>query len=104
VVTGWSITLRNKDIVYDIQFKRLASEASMDMVLRRPFSDEIEDYREYKRIRDVMRSAQKDGTKVKRETAPPTVTFSTDGAFDDLVDVFSNVDLRDSVMRSSWCI
>jgi hypothetical protein len=88
VVTGWSITLRNKDIVYDIQFKRLASEASM----------------EYKRIRDVMRSAQKDATKVKRDTPPPTIAFSTDGAFDNLVDDFSNVDLRDSVMRSSWCI
>ena len=76
----------------------------MDLVLRRPYSDEIEDYREYKRIRDVMRFAKKDTAKGKKEIAPPTVTFSSDGAFDDLVDHFSDVELRDSVMRKSSCI
>lgn len=68
--------------MYEIHFKRLASEISMDIVLRRPYSDEIEDYREYKRIRQAARLAQEQTAKVKRETTSPIVTISSDGASD----------------------
>ena len=72
----------HKETVYDIHFKRLASEVSMDLVLRRPYSDEIEDYREYKRIRQAARLAQEQAVKAKMEAATSTFTISSDGVFD----------------------
>jgi hypothetical protein len=72
-----------KEIVYDIHFKRMASEVSMDIVLRRPYSDETEDYREYKRIRQAARLAEEQAGKAKRNAAAPTFTISSDGIFDD---------------------
>lgn len=58
-MTGWSVAKDPKTgkLEYEIQFKRLNSELSMDVVLRRPFSDEVEDYREYKRLRQAARDA-----------------------------------------------
>ena len=82
-VTGWSITMRGKEMVYDIQFKRLASETSMDAVLRRPYSDEIEDYKEYKRIRNAIRLAHEEAAKAIQIVKTPTFTISSDGADDD---------------------
>lgn len=56
-ITGWSIyrSLTTKDMIYEIKFERLSTETSMDLVLRRPFADEIEDYKEYKRLRQLHR-------------------------------------------------
>ena len=61
-------------MVYEVNFKRLASEQSMDVVLRRPYSDELEDYREYKRLRNLAREKQEKGS------TSPLLTFSSDGA------------------------
>ena len=66
-------------MVYEVKFKRLPSELSMDLVLRRPFSDEVEDYREYKRLRSIMRSNQEEAAKAKKEATTPALTVSTDG-------------------------
>lgn len=60
----------------------------MAEVLRRPFAEEVEDYREYKRIREMNRHRQ-------GESKPSTaVTGNSDGAFDDEED-------QDSCYRST---
>ncbi|KAF7189105.1 hypothetical protein HII31_09527 [Pseudocercospora fuligena] len=73
-VTGWTIKHDNKtnQMVYIVNFQRLASESSMELVLKRPWSDEIEDYTEYKRIRNLQRGKQKAASK-------PVLTLATDG-------------------------
>ena len=96
VVTGWSIASRNKEMVYEVQFKRLASEPSMETVLRRPFSDEIEDYREYKRIRHAVRLAQHETVGAKRGDVLPTVNVSGDGVLEEVEDDFSDLEPHDS--------
>lgn len=75
----------------------------MESVLRRPFSDEIEDYREYKRIRQAARSAQQQhATKSKKDAASPVVTISSDGACDDMGGYFSDTsDLEDAQVHDS---
>ena len=82
-ITGWSIVRdpRTKEMVYEVKFKRLATETSMELVLRRPYSDEIEDYKEYKRLRRFMREKQDRGAaKTKTEMAVPALMVSSDGA------------------------
>ncbi|EMC92317.1 hypothetical protein BAUCODRAFT_151729 [Baudoinia panamericana UAMH 10762] len=56
-VTGWYIQLdsRTRTTVYYINFKRLPDQLSMDTVLARPWTEEVEDYREYKRMRHAAR-------------------------------------------------
>jgi hypothetical protein len=49
---------KSNDTFILITFKRLASELSMDSVLCRPWSDEVEDYTEYKRLRRMYREKQ----------------------------------------------
>ncbi|KXT15574.1 hypothetical protein AC579_9969 [Pseudocercospora musae] len=73
-VTGWTIKHDNRtnQMVYIVNFRRLVSESSMELVLKRPWSDEIEDYTEYKRIRDLQRERS-------RATSKPTLTRATDG-------------------------
>ena len=64
-VVGWSISrdVKTEEIVYLIKFQRLPSEPGMETVLCRPWSDEVEDYLEYKRIRREQRAhAGVDGT------------------------------------------
>jgi hypothetical protein len=104
VVTGWSIASRNKEMVYEIHFRRLASEPSMEIVLRRPFSDEIEDYREYKRIRQAVRLAQHEASGAERGGVLPSVNVSCDGALEELGDDFSDLEAHDSfvVIESRW--
>lgn len=82
VVTGWSICTdpKTKQMVYDIYFTRLSSEVSMDVVLRRPFADEVEDYKEYKRLRHVSRDPQ-EGSELKLNSA---LSISSDGTVDTL--------------------
>ncbi|KAK6432514.1 hypothetical protein LTR95_011314 [Oleoguttula sp. CCFEE 5521] len=52
-VTSWAIVLDKgtKKMVYDIKFKRLPNEPSMEGVLSRPWAEELDDYRLYKRMR-----------------------------------------------------
>ncbi|KAF2860102.1 hypothetical protein K470DRAFT_217853 [Piedraia hortae CBS 480.64] len=52
-VTGWRVLPdeKTKKTKYEIGFKRLENEPSMSSVLRRPTTDEVEDYTEYKRLR-----------------------------------------------------
>ena len=70
--------------MYEVKFERLTSEISMEDVLRRPYSDEIEDYKEYKRLRDVFRDQQQDVTRPRVHAVAPTLTLTTDGAGDSL--------------------
>lgn len=64
-VVGWSIITdkATKQMVYQVQFERLPSEPSMDVVLCRPYSDEVEDYGEYKRLRHVLREQQEEAAR-----------------------------------------
>ncbi|KAK0824989.1 hypothetical protein LTR73_007276 [Friedmanniomyces endolithicus] len=84
LVAGWTIKLdaKKKEMVYFISFKRLPDQVSMDEVLRRPWTEEIEDYREYKRLRRLARDQQTEATGPRLNLATPTVTFSTDGVVD----------------------
>ena len=83
-------------MVYETHFRRLASEPSMEIVLRRPFSDEIEDYREYKRIRHAVRLAQHEASGAERGGVLPSVNVSCDGTFEELEDNFSDLEAHDS--------
>ncbi|KAK3069756.1 hypothetical protein LTR53_011651 [Teratosphaeriaceae sp. CCFEE 6253] len=76
-IAGWTIRPdpKTREMMYLISFKRLPDQPSMDEVLRRPWTEEVEDYREYKRLRQLAR--QKAG-----ESAGPTVAVSTDGIMD----------------------
>lgn len=80
-VASWSIShdARTDRLHYDITFKRLPNEAPIDAVLVRPWAEEIEDYREYKRLRQAAKA------KVVENEAPVTdhrkaSVISTDGA------------------------
>lgn len=56
-VSGWRITQdpTTKKVVYHISFDRLPSEPPMGPILNRPSAEELDDYREYKRIRKETR-------------------------------------------------
>lgn len=56
-VSGWRITQdpKTKEIHYNIFFDRLPSEPALDPVLQHPTAEELDDYREYKRIRKEVR-------------------------------------------------
>ena len=102
VVTGWAVTMdpKKKEMVYEINFKRLGSEPSIDVVLRRPFSDEVEDYREYKRLRQMVRAKLDEVTQSKAATSP-TLKFTSDGTTDeDDVDTSEN-ELHDSFTQNT---
>lgn len=88
---------KKREMVYEINFKRLASEPSMEIVLRRPFSDEIEDYREYKRLRQVVRSTQEEALKVKKQVTFPTLKVSSDGTTEDTENEESEAESHDSL-------
>ena len=86
-MTGWSIAPndKTKEMVYEIKFQRLASEPSMDVVMRRPYSDEVEDYKEFKRLRQLAREKQEEGTKAQKEAAAPKLTVFVDGTLDMMI-------------------
>ncbi|KAK0811335.1 hypothetical protein LTR38_003663 [Friedmanniomyces endolithicus] len=88
LVAGWTIKMdaKKKEMLYFISFKRLPDQLSMDEVLRRPWTEEIEDYREYKRLRRLARDKQTETARPRIDLATPTVTFSTDG----IVDVYED--------------
>ncbi|QIW96194.1 hypothetical protein AMS68_001712 [Peltaster fructicola] len=84
-VVGWSIHLDKytKATVFDIQFLRLASEGPMDAVLCRPYTDEVEDYREFKRLRHHALMTQVKTSKLARMGIPPFV-LTTDGVHEEV--------------------
>ena len=47
-------------MVYDITFKRLSSESSMEAVLQRPWTEEVEDYAKYKRLKKSAREKRQE--------------------------------------------
>jgi hypothetical protein len=60
--------------------QRLPGQTSMEAVLRRPLSDEVEDYKEYKRLRQVWRSRQIAELQSKGIAVTPKLTVTFDGA------------------------
>ncbi|KAK4542675.1 hypothetical protein LTR36_006247 [Oleoguttula mirabilis] len=84
-VTSWSIVTepKTKSVTYDISFKRLPSERNMDEVLRRPWTEEIEDYKEATRLRHLARDKL---NKAKKNEMLLAVARPGDGA----VDVFED--------------
>ncbi|KAG9952593.1 hypothetical protein KCU85_g1956, partial [Aureobasidium melanogenum] len=59
-VSGWRITQdpKTKEINYYISFDRLHSEPPLGPVLEHPTAEELDDYREYKRIRKELRQSR----------------------------------------------
>ena len=59
-VVGWRIKYNGvaRSWSYDIDFRRLSNQLPMSEVLHRPISDELDDYKEYKRIRQTVRSSR----------------------------------------------
>jgi hypothetical protein len=74
-VVGWSIKRdeKSKQVVYQINFKRLGDQTGMEQVLRRPFVDEVEDYKEYKRIRQGLLDSQHQMPKRTRGVETPII-------------------------------
>lgn len=54
----------------------------MDVVLRRPFADEVEDYKEYKRLRQMHREQNAGVGNSRGEVAGSARVPPTDGAAD----------------------
>ncbi|KAI9705689.1 MAG: hypothetical protein M1820_005099 [Bogoriella megaspora] len=54
-VIGWSAKLLNGTLEYDIQVAREPDQTPIDQCLKRPFTDEREDYVEYRRLRNQWR-------------------------------------------------
>ncbi|KAK4938196.1 hypothetical protein LTR28_009657, partial [Elasticomyces elasticus] len=52
-VRSWSVTYDTvkKEYNYDITLERLPGETPMTEVMVRPWAEEVEDYKEYKRLR-----------------------------------------------------
>ncbi|EME47406.1 hypothetical protein DOTSEDRAFT_31847 [Dothistroma septosporum NZE10] len=72
-VTGWTVKqdAKTSQTVVTVSFMRLSSEVNMDAVLCRPWSDEVEDYTEYKRLRREHHD--------KKDGRPPSI-IASDGA------------------------
>jgi hypothetical protein len=69
-------------MVYEISFRRLKSEIPADVVLRRPFADEVEDYKEYKRQRQIARNTHQQFT--SEETRVPILMLPSDATSDEI--------------------
>ena len=82
---------RTKQVTYQIDFRRIEDQLSMDQVLRRPFVDEVEDYREYKRIRQGMQESTHQAPKRTRRIGNAVITGPSDGA-DDALEFDGDVD------------
>lgn len=61
-VTGWKMFIPEKEkskpnpeLVWEISFERDPNQISIDEVLQSPHADEVDDYREYKRLRRLQR-------------------------------------------------
>lgn len=71
---------KTRRVIYDIQLERLSSEVDMQIVLRRPLADEVEDYKEYKRLRQVARDARNEHASPRGEMV--LSSGPTDGTMD----------------------
>ncbi|KAK3671336.1 hypothetical protein LTR78_008796 [Recurvomyces mirabilis] len=82
-VSGWSIKrdAKTKAMVYDIHFVRLPDQQPMEEVLCRPWTEEIEDYKEYKRLRFLVRDKKAEAVR-SVAGALSTLAGSADGACD----------------------
>lgn len=70
-------------MVYDITFKRLASETSMEQVLQRPWREEVEDYTKYKQLKRSAREKRQEAERKAMEAKPGDVLVSgSDGTTD----------------------
>lgn len=69
-------------MIYDISFKRLPSESSMDAVLERPYVEEVEDYSRYKRLKKDVKDQQENAAKKVAEARPGVVVSGSDGTVD----------------------
>lgn len=73
-------------MVYDITFKRLSSEPSMEAVLQRPWTEEVEDYAKYKRLKRSAREKRQEAERKTLETSSKpgvAVVSGSDGTLDD---------------------
>ncbi|CAK4031173.1 unnamed protein product, partial [Lecanosticta acicola] len=79
-VTGWSLKKdpNTHEVVMLIHLKRTPNQVSMGEVLARPWSDEIEDYAEYKRLRQLARD--------EKPPLKPAVTVQLDGRVDEVLE------------------
>lgn len=61
-ITGWSLktNFTSKETEYIVKFQRLPHQTGFEQVLERPWAEELEDYMEYKRIRDVEHMKRKE--------------------------------------------
>lgn len=87
-VNSWSIVRdpQTKKMVYDITFKRLESEGSMDNVLQRPWTEEIEDYKYYKKFKAEAREKRLQAVRQSVQNDPARAVTASDGAVDERVD------------------
>ena len=82
---GWSIKHDGDTNAwhYDIQFRRLEPESPMSAVLARPLEEEVDDYKEYKRLRHTIQLQQNPFHRAKPlavvATDTATVTYTSMG-------------------------
>ncbi|KAF2763778.1 hypothetical protein EJ03DRAFT_340268 [Teratosphaeria nubilosa] len=84
-VTAWSIRQdrKTKEHIYDITFTRLSTEPSMEkVVLCRPWIEEVEDYKQYKHLRQLARSVLHNAPELEQSEDVPTVSTAIDGIID----------------------
>lgn len=64
-----------------MNLRRLAGQIDFETVLARPWTDEVEDYKEYKRLRDLEHAKSKTRQDKNRASADlaPTLAGTTDG-------------------------
>ncbi|KAL1584640.1 hypothetical protein WHR41_06829 [Cladosporium halotolerans] len=84
-VASWSIIRDSSTdhMSYDITFKRLPSESSMEDVLQRPWTEEIEDYKEYKRVKKEAKDKREEALRKTKEHGPGVVVTASDGPADE---------------------
>ncbi|KAF2216261.1 hypothetical protein CERZMDRAFT_81401 [Cercospora zeae-maydis SCOH1-5] len=81
-IVGWSLKFDKKsnETVYTVNLKRLAGQVDFETVLARPWSDELEDYKEYKRLHDLEHAKLKTRQTEKQDSA--TIQNTLDGTSD----------------------
>lgn len=59
-IAGWSMVYNGttRSWTYDVEFKRVETEEPMTNVLQRPIEEEMDDYKEYKRLRERAKAAE----------------------------------------------
>ncbi|PPJ57268.1 hypothetical protein CBER1_02792 [Cercospora berteroae] len=82
-IVGWSLKIDKKtnETIYIVNLRRLAGQIGFETVLARPWTDEVEDYKEYKRLRDLEHAKSKrrqDKNRVSADLAA-TLAATTDG-------------------------